>query len=278
MNNIILIPLYKINNVPIEQYNKYSQLVEINVNNIKRLNINAEILIIKKETENLRNMWHDILTNIMELTKKGKNILYMEADTILFKNCNEIFNYKTILCFGLGYWNMSFKIKNEFNFYEYWNSGLVYFPCNCNFKPIIELYNNWAIQDDNISLNKIFPNYNFNFGNRALDYSGTYWEYICNILFYSQFLNKEDGIKYIANNFGLWKYNYRGCLYKKYPNKNLLANSNNISHCHFLIHSLNKDRNQRFSEILKIFNEINNLIDNKSLLDKFILSISDNMF
>ena len=49
MNNIILIPLYKINNIPIEQYNKYSQLVEINVNNIKRLNINAEILIIKKK-------------------------------------------------------------------------------------------------------------------------------------------------------------------------------------------------------------------------------------
>ena len=139
MNNLILIPLYKINNIPIEQYNKYSQLVEINVNNIKRLNINAEILIIKKETENLRNMWYDILTYIMELTKKGKNILYMEADTILFKNCNEIFNYTKFLCFGLGYWNMSFKNKNEFNFYEYWNSGLVYFPNNCNYDPIIEL-------------------------------------------------------------------------------------------------------------------------------------------
>ena len=45
MNNIILIPLYKINNISIEHYNKYAQLVEINVDNIKRLNINAEILI-----------------------------------------------------------------------------------------------------------------------------------------------------------------------------------------------------------------------------------------
>ena len=278
MDNIILIPLYKINNICIEQYNKYDELVKINVDNIKKLNINAEILIIKKETENLRNMWYDILTFIMELTKKGKNILYMEADTILFKNCDEIFNYNKIICFGLGYWNMSFKIKNEFKFYEYWNSGLVYFPSNCNYDNIIELYNNWPRQDDKISLNKIFPNYNFNFGNRVLDYSGTYWEYICNTLFYSQFSSKENGIKYIANNFGLWKYNYRGCLYKKYPNKSLLPENDIIHHAHFLIHSSRKDRNVRFNEILNIFKKINTILDDKIELNKYILSIPDDMF
>tara|TARA_Y100000389_G_scaffold24382_1_gene21070 strand:+ start:1316 stop:2152 length:837 start_codon:yes stop_codon:yes gene_type:complete len=278
MNNIILIPLYKINSISKEVYDRYTNLVEINIDNIRKLNINAEILIIKKNTDNLRNMWYDVLTTIIDLTNKKKNILYMEADTILFKNCNEIFNYNKCLCFGLGYWNMSFKNENEFNFYEYWNSGLVYFPSNCNYDSIINLYKNWPMQDDKISLNKIFPNYNFNFGNRALDYSGTYWEYICNILFYSQFSNKQDGIKYIANNFGLWKYNYRGCLYKKYPNKNLLANSNNISHCHFLIHSSNKDKKQRFSEILKIYYQINNLLNDDNLLKNYIYNIADIMF
>jgi len=277
-NNIILIPLYKIKNTPIEYLNKYKQLVDLNIDNIKKLNIQANIQIINKSVNNLRDMWFDILTIIISLTKENKNILYMEADTIIFRNCDEIFSYKNVLCFGLGYWNMSFKEKNEFNFYEYWNSGLVYFPKNCNYDPIIELYNNWPMQDDKISLNKIFPNYNFNFGNRALDYSGTYWEYICNILFYSQFLNKKDGIKYIANNFGLWKYNYRGCLYKKYPNKNLLANSNNISHCHFLIHSSRNDRNARFNEILNIFKKTNTILDDKIELNEHILSIPDDMF
>ena len=278
MNNIILIPLYKINNISSEQYEKYNRLVELNVDNIKKLNISSEIMVIKKKSENLRNMWYDILTIIIDLTKQGKNILYMEADTIIFKNCDEIFNYRKVLCFGLGYWNMSFKLKNEFNYYEYWNSGLVYFPANCNFEPIIELYNNWPLQDDVNRLKTTFPNYNFNFGKRILDYSGTYWEYICNILFYSQFSNKREGIRYIGDNFGLWKYNYRGCLYKKYPYKNLLCNENNISHCHFLIHSSNKDKNHRFAEILEIYSEIKNLLYNDILLKKYIINIQDNMF
>ena len=93
MNNIILIPLYKINSISKEVYDRYTNLVEINIDNIRKLNINAEILIIKKNTDNLRNMWYDVLTTIIDLTNKKKNILYMEADTILFKNCNEIFNY-----------------------------------------------------------------------------------------------------------------------------------------------------------------------------------------
>jgi len=278
MNNIILIPLYKINNISSEQYEKYNRLVELNVDNIKKLNISSEVMVIKKKSENLRNMWYDILTIIIDLTKQGKNILYMEADTIIFKNCDEIFNYRKVLCFGLGYWNMSFKLKNEFNYYEYWNSGLVYFPANCNFEPIIELYNNWPLQDDVNRLKTTFPNYNFNFGKRILDYSGTYWEYICNILFYSQFSNKREGIRYIGDNFGLWKYNYRGCLYKKYPYKNLLCDENNISHCHFLIHSSNKDKNQRFAEILEIYSEIKNLLYNDILLKKYIINIQDNMF
>ena len=233
MDNIILIPLYNINNIPFEQYEKYKLLVEINIDNIKKLNIKAEIMIITKTSENLRDMWYDILTTILELNNKGKNILYMEADTILFQNCDEIFTYDKVLCFGLGYWNMNFKKINEFNKYEYINSGLVYFPKKCDFSSIMELYNNWPMQGDINKLKSIFPNYNFNFGNRILDYSGTYWEYIVNTLYYNQFNNKQDGIKFLADNFGIWKYNYRGCLYKNYPNKNIISKSQYYFTCSF---------------------------------------------
>tara|TARA_B100001250_G_C19793240_1_gene787522 strand:+ start:695 stop:1525 length:831 start_codon:yes stop_codon:yes gene_type:complete len=275
--NIIIIPCYIINN-NIEQYNNYKKLVDINIKNIKNLNYNGTIEVLNKNVKTLRDMWYDILSYIMILTNKGNNVLYMEADTIIFKNFNEIFEYNKVLCFGLGYWNMSFKFNNEFNFYEYLNSGLVYFPKNTNYISILDLYNNWPNQDDKKKLTEIFPCFNYNFGNRQLDYSGTYWEYIINMLFYNQFNNKTEGIEFISNNLGLWKYNYRGCLYKKYPHKNLLCNSNNISHCHFLIYSSNKDKNERFLEIFKIYNEINNLINDTELLNKYILDIPDNMF
>jgi len=278
MNNIILIPLYYIDGVRIEQYNKYKELVEINLKNIKVLNINAHIEVINKKCNNLRDMWVDIIEYIFDMTKNGKNVLYMEADTILFKNCDEIFNYDKVLCFGLGFWNMSFKQYNEFQLYEYLNSGLVYFPKYTKFDSIIELYNQWPVEGDIDKLKIIFPNYNFNFGNRALDYSGTYWEYIVNILFYSQFDNKENGINFISEQFGLWKYNYRGCLYKQYPNKHLLANINNISHAHFLIQSSNTDKDTRFREIVKIFNDINKLINKNDLLNDYILNIDNDLF
>lgn len=278
LNNIILIPLYKIENISLENYNKYKELVDINLDNIKKININASVIVISKNVRNLRDMWYDILTKIISLTKQNKNVLYMEADTILFNDCNEIFLNDKVLCFGLGYWNMSFKKTNEFNFYEYLNSGLVYFPSRCNFSSILDLYNNWPDEGDKKKLMSIFPQYNFNFGNRILDYSGTFWEYICNILYYSQFSNKQEGIKYIANKFGIWKYNYRGCLYKKYPHKILLPENDIIHHAHFLIHSSNKDRNARFNEILNIFKKINTILHDKIELNKYILSISDNMF
>jgi len=35
-------------------------------------------------------MWIDIIEYIFSATKNGKNVLYMEADTLLFKNCDEI--------------------------------------------------------------------------------------------------------------------------------------------------------------------------------------------
>ena len=277
-NNIILIPLYKINNISEEHYNKYNELVKINVNNITRLNTNAKIKIITKNVKNLRDMWFDILSEIITLTSNNNNVLYMEADTLLFNDCSEIFLNNKVLCFGLGYWNMSFKKINEFNFYEYLNSGLVYFPSKCDFSSILNLYNNWPEEGDLNNLKSIFPKYNFKFGNRVLDYSGTFWEYICNILYYSQFSNKQEGINYIAKNFGIWKYNYRGCLYKKYPNKNLLAKNNIIHHAHFLIHSSNKNKEQRFNEILNIFKKINSLLDNKRELNEYIMSIPDNLF
>ncbi len=277
-NNLILIPLYKIKNISIEHYNKYQELVNINVNNMEKLNINASIKIITKNVNNLRDMWFDILGEIITLTKDNNNVLYMEADTLLFNDCSEIFLNDKVMCFGLGYWNMSFKEKNEFNFYEYLNSGLVYFPSNCNFSSILNLYNNWPEEGDLNKLKSILPKYNFNFGNRVLDYSGTFWEYICNILYYSQFSNKQEGINYIANNFGIWKYNYRGCLYKKYPHKSLLPDNNIIYHAHFLIHSSNKDKNIRFNEILNIFKKINTILDDKIELNKYILSIPDDMF
>ena len=139
-NNIILIPLYKINNISEEHYNKYNELVKINVNNITRLNTNAKIKIITKNVKNLRDMWFDILSEIITLTSNNNNVLYMEADTLLFNDCSEIFLNNKVLCFGLGYWNMSFKKINEFNFYEYLNSGLVYFPSKCDFSSILPLY------------------------------------------------------------------------------------------------------------------------------------------
>ena len=37
-NNIILIPLYKINNISEEHYNKYNELVKINVNKHNKKN------------------------------------------------------------------------------------------------------------------------------------------------------------------------------------------------------------------------------------------------
>jgi hypothetical protein len=278
MNNIILIPLYYIDEVSIEQHNKYKELVEINLKNIKVLNINADIQVINKKCKNLRDMWVDIIEYIFDMTKNGKNVLYMEADTILFKNCDEIFNYDKVLCFGLGFWNMSFKHYNEFQSYEYLNSGLVYFPKYTKFDSIIMLYEQWPAEGDIDKLKIIFPNYNFNFGNRALDYSGTYWEYIVNILFYSQFNNKENGINFISYHFGLWKYNYRGCLYKKYTNKHLLANKNKISHAHFLIQSSNRDKEIRFKEIIKVFYDINKLINQNDLLNDYIINIDDDLF
>ena len=51
-NNIILIPLYKIKNTPIEYLNKYKQLVDLNIDNIKKLNIQANIQIINKSVNN----------------------------------------------------------------------------------------------------------------------------------------------------------------------------------------------------------------------------------
>ena len=139
-----------------------------------------------------------------------------------------------------------------------------------------ELIREWPKEGDKKKLQTIFPNYNFNFGNRTLDYSGTYWEYIINVLYYSQFNNKKEGIKYIGEEFGVWKYNYRGCLYNKYPNKNLLAK--NIHHCHFLVFSSNKNKEQRFNEITKIYNIIHSLMNMDEKLEKYIRSISDNMF
>ena len=278
MNNIIIIPLYRIKTISNETYYNYKKLVDINLDNINKLNINATIKIINKNVKNLRDMWYDILTEIINETRNKNNVLYMEADTLLFNNCNEIFFNDKVLCFGLGYWNMSFKKRNEFNFYEYLNSGLVYFPSNCDFSSISDLYNNWPEEGNKNKLKSIFPQYNFNFGSRVLDYSGTYWEYICNTLFYSQFSNKQEGINYIANNFGIWKYNYRGCLYKKYPNKSLLPKNDIIHHAHFLIHSSNKDKQIRFNEILIIFTKINTILHDKIELNKYILSIPDDIF
>ena len=277
LENLIIIPLYNINNISQEIFVKYQELVNINVDNIKKINPSIKVKIITKNMNNLRDMWFDILTEIMYLTN-NYNVLYMEADTLIFNDCSEIFLSDKVLCFGLGYWNMSFKIKNEFNFYEYLNSGLVYFPYKCNFSSILNLYENWPKEGDLNKLKSIFPKYNFSFGNRVLDYSGTFQEYICNTLYYSQFINKQEGIKYIANRFGLWKYNYRGCLYKKYPNKSLLPEDDIIHHAHFLIHSSSKDRNVRFKEILTIFKKINSILDNKIELNKYILSIPDAMF
>tara|TARA_B100001094_G_C18149381_1_gene782730 strand:+ start:6 stop:842 length:837 start_codon:yes stop_codon:yes gene_type:complete len=276
-SNIILIPCYIIND-NYDMYEKYKSLVDINLDNIKKLKINCSIIILKKNVLNLRDMWVDILNEIINLTSNNNNVIYMEADTILFKNLDEIFNYDKVLCFGLGYWNMSFKYVNEFNKFEYFNSGLVYFPQKCNFKVVYDLYKNWPEEGDKKKLISLFPNFNFNFGNRILDYSGTYWEYLVNILFYSQFNNKRDGIEFISNNFGMWKYNYRGCLYKKYPIKNYLSDINNISHCHFLIYSKNQDKNIRFTNILKLFSDINNLIYDEDLLNDYIKNIEDNMF
>lgn len=278
MNNIILIPLYFIDGVSIEQYNKYKDLVDINIQNIKDLKVNAEIVVLSKKCDNLRDMWVDIIEYIFDITQNGKNVLYMEADTILFKNCDEIFNYDKVLCFGLNDWKISFKQYNEFQLYEYFNSGLVYFPINTNFDKIIHLYKEWPLEGDINKLKIIFPNYNFDFGNRVLDYSGTYWEYIVNILFYSQFDNKKNGINFISEEFGLWKYNYRGYVYKKYPNKHLLSNINNISHAHFFIHSSNKDKDLRFREIINIFNDIKKLINNNDELNKYIININDEFF
>ena len=274
--NKILIPLYKISNLDPKLWHHYKNIVDINVKCIKKIQSNIEIVIITEQVNNLRDMWFDIIKKIKSLTNKGNNVLYMEADTILFKNCNEIFNFKKVLTFGLGYWNMSFKKINEFNKYEYMNSGLVYFPKNTNYEVVDNLILNWPKEGDKKKLQKIFPNFNFGFGNRVLDYSGTYWEYMINILFYSQFENKKEGINYIGEKFGLWKYNYRGCLYNKYPNKNLLANS--IHHCHFLVFSKNKNKDVRFNEILKIFNDIYGLINDQEELDKYVRRIDDALF
>ena len=275
--NKIFIPCCIIKN-NIELYNKYNELVNINLKIINKLNINAEIIIYHKSYDNLRDMWYNIIKEIINLINNNNNVLYMEADTILFKNCDEIFNYDKILMFGLGYWNMNFKEINEFNFYEYWNSGLVYFPKNSNLTIIDNLYNNWPKEGDIIKLKEIFPNFNFNFGNRQLDYSGTYWEYMMNKLFYNQFKNKQEAIQYIVSNFGLWKYNYRGCLYNKYPYKRKLCDIKKVSHCHFLIYSSNKDKQHRFKDIINIFNNIFNLLDNTQKLNIYISSIYDNMF
>tara|TARA_B100001093_G_scaffold426682_1_gene420752 strand:- start:9134 stop:9958 length:825 start_codon:yes stop_codon:yes gene_type:complete len=273
--NTILIPLYKIENIDEKIWMYYKKLVNINVYCIKKTKTEAKVLVIEEIVKNLRDMWVDIIKKIQLLTQTG-NVLYMEADTILFKNCDEIFNYKRVLTFGIGYWNMSFKNNNEFDKFEYMNSGLVYFPKNTSFNKVDELIREWPIEGDKKKLQMIFPNYNFNFGNRILDYSGTYWEYIVNVLYYSQFNSKKEGIKYIGEELGLWKYNYRGCLYNKYPNKNLLAK--NIHHCHFLVFSSNKNKEQRFNEILKIYNVIYSLINMDEKLEKYIRSINDDMF
>ena len=54
-------------------------------------------------------MWVDIIQYIFNMTKNGKNVLYMEADTILFKNCDKIFNNDKMLCFGLNDWKNFFQ-------------------------------------------------------------------------------------------------------------------------------------------------------------------------
>lgn len=276
--NVILIPLYRIKSISTESFEKYKELVDINTNNIRKLKINASIYVIDKCVDTLRDMWVDVLSEIMEMCKNNINVLYMEADTLLFRECNEIFTFDKVLCFGLGYWSMSFKKQKEFKFYEYFNSGLVYFPSKCDFSSILGLYNNWPEEGDLNKLKSLFPQYNFAFGKRSLDYSGTFWEYICNTLYYNQFSNKQEGINYIAENFGIWKYNYRGCLYKRYKNKIALPKNNVIHHAHFLIQSSSKDKNLRFNEILKIFKKINLILHDEIELNNYILSIPDKMF
>ena len=89
--NIILIPLYKISSLSDDTFKKYKKLVDLNCDNIQRLKINANVKVVTKTVENLRDMWIDILNLIIKLTIDGHNVLYMEGDTVLFQNCNDIF-------------------------------------------------------------------------------------------------------------------------------------------------------------------------------------------
>ncbi len=169
--NKIFIPLYKISNLDSTLWDYYKSIVDINVKCIKKTQSKAHIVIISEQVNNLRDMWVDIINKIRSLTNSGYNVLYMEADTILFKNCDEIFEFNKVLTFGLGYWNMSFIKINEFNKYEYMNSGLVYFPKNTNYERVDDLILNWPKEGDKERLQQIFPHFNFSFGNRVLDYT-----------------------------------------------------------------------------------------------------------
>jgi hypothetical protein len=186
---LILIPLYKIDkhlyetNINNNLFNCYENMFKIASESYLKHNNNIEIRKLEndnkdKNMNNFGDMFRDITKKMLDIHFiEKRDILYVESDTFCFDKItfNDI---NKLLMFNLGTGTCDLYKKSEMM-----NSGVIYFPKNCNidYNFALELFNNC---DFNVWIN---------------------FEKFWNILYYNQFINFEESIKY---NKYIGKYNF----------------------------------------------------------------------
>ena len=198
---LLLMPLYKIKkhmnetNVNNNLFNCYKSMCKIASESYLKYNNNIEIKILENDNEDemdsFGDMFKDITKKILNIHFiEKRDILYVESDTICFGKI--IFeNINKLLMFNLGSGNCDLYTQSEMM-----NSGIIYLPKNCNI-------------DYDFTLD-LLNNYDFN---KWINFE-RFW----NILYYKQFANYEESIKY---NKYIGKYNF----FKTYYSPNEFINS-----------------------------------------------------
>ena len=186
---LVLIPLYKIKqhlnetNANNSLFNCYKDMFIIASDSYLKHNSNIEIRILEndikdEEMNSFGDMFRDITKKIINFHfNEKRDILYVESDTVCFDKIT-FENINKLLMFNLGTGNCDLYNKDVMM-----NSGVIYIPKNCNMNKefTLELLNNY---DFNIWIN---------------------FERFWNILYYKQFKDFEESIKY---NKYIGKYNF----------------------------------------------------------------------
>jgi hypothetical protein len=241
---LLLIPLYNIKkhmfetNVNNNLYNSYENMFKISY--LSYLKYNNDIIIKKitnnNELNNFGDMFKDIVKKIINIHFfEKRDILYVESDTLCLGKIN-LKNIDKLLMFNMGSGECDL-----FNIEIMMNSGVIYIPKNCklDYDFTINLYNNTNFNDW-INFEK-------------------FW----NILYYNQFSNYEESIKY---NKYIGKYNY----YKTYniPN-NYISNIRSLdffnSNYPNIIHLCGSRGSNQCLEIMNNLKELN-LIEHSEII------------